>query len=139
MTEGKSHKNTTKVLVLFAIFLLIFFFLYLKQEMGISRKLNECSFFTIMTPFRMPNSHRVYFYYYYKNVQYEGSSNVGAEDLGFSYNSYEILNNRYLVQVNCKDFNINRVRWEYIVPDSLHFVPANGWNTVPYDLEKISD
>ncbi len=105
--------------------------------MGISRKLNECSFFTIMTPIRMPNSHRVYFSYYYKNVQYEGSSNVGAEDLGF-YSINEILSNRYWVQVNCKDFNIKRVRWEYTVPDTLQFVPANGWNTIPYDLEKIT-
>ncbi|MFD2520094.1 hypothetical protein [Emticicia soli] len=90
-----------------------------------------------MTPIRMPNSHRVYFSYYYKNVQYEGSSNVGAEDLGF-YSINEILSNRYWVQVNCKDFNIKRVRWEYTVPDTLQFVPANGWNTIPYDLEKIT-
>lgn len=137
MAEEEKDRNRTKALIFIIVCAVLFYFFYSSQEKKISQKLDKCSFFTIMVPIRMPNSHKVYFYYYYKNVKYENSSSIGAEDLGPFYSMGEILRNRYWVQVSCEDVNINRVKWEFTVPDSLQFVPINGWNTIPYGLDKI--
>lgn len=92
MTEEEKDRNITKALIFITVCAVIFYFFYSSQEKKISQKLNECSFFTIMSPIRMPNSHKVYFFYYHNNVRYENSSSVGAEDLGAFYSTGDVLN-----------------------------------------------
>jgi hypothetical protein len=45
-----------------------------------------------------------------------------------------LMNERFWVRVYCKDFSVNRIYWEAKVPDTLQFIPPNGWKEIPYGL-----
>lgn len=105
----KWRQEDTLGVILMSIFIAFFYYLSSRQEEGISIKLKECSFYTIITPIRMPDSHKMYFYYIYNNKRYESSGSVGAEDLGFFYTKNSALRGRYWLQVYCKDFKVDRV------------------------------
>lgn len=137
MTEEYKDRQRIKALIFIVICGIIFAFFYFRQESRITVKLNECSFFTIMTPVRMPSSTKMYFSYYYNNKKYESSTSVGADDVGYHWSNKSILNNRYWVQVYCKDFTVDRIRWEYPVPDTLQYIPDKGWDKIPYGLDTV--
>ena len=139
MTEEEIDQNNIKVLIFIIFCAIVFAFFYVRQERGITKKLNECSFFTVLTPVRMPSSNQMYFSYYYNYKRYEGGTSVGPDDIGYRWSNRSIMNNRYWVQVYCKDFEVTRVRWEYEVPDTLQYIPANGWDKIPYGLDKLKE
>lgn len=135
--EGNIEWYTIGVLLMFSAMIggvIWFIIFYYRQEQGITGKLDECSFYTIATPVKMSTSHIVYFNFSYKDIKYEQSANVGAEDLGISYTTSEILSSRYWIKVYCKDLHVNRIIWKHPVPDTLQYVPAEGWKDIPYGL-----
>jgi hypothetical protein len=132
--EPLMHPNAKIVIPLILIFGIWFTFSFWKQEKDITEKLDSCSFITVMSPTRMPDSHKVYFTFMYNDSLVRSSGTVGAYDLGMFYNIDEILNSRYFVSVYCDNFKVNRVNWEAKVPDTLMYVPKKGWDKIPYDL-----
>ena len=104
------------------------------QENKITDQLNECSFYTIAFPTKMPTSHDVYFSFYHQETKYKDQTTVGSEDLGLFYTNKEILTSRYWVRIYCKDFAVKRIYWEAKVPDTLQYIPPKGWEEIPYGL-----
>jgi hypothetical protein len=121
---------------IFTIAGLIFWYFYSRQEDRITKKLEECCIVTLIEPIRMPDTHKLYFKYRLNNQKYESSNSVGSEDLGMLYSRSKILNMRFFVKIYCQDYSVNRVQWDIPVPDTLQFIPVNGWTSIPYDLEK---
>ena len=112
-----------------------FFISYNMQENKITDQLNECSFYTVAKPVRMPSTHTIYFKFYYQGIKYEDGTSVGAGDLGNSYTESSVMSSRYWVRVYCKDLNVNRIYWEAKVPDTLQYIPPKGWEEIPYGLD----
>ncbi len=132
----KSPQEKRNFLILFPITcigLILFFISYYKQEEGITDKLNECSFYTIISPIRMPDSIKLYFSFSHDGNTINSSSSVGAGDLGAWYSMNQVLNSRFFIRVNCDDFQVNRVLWDIPVPDTLQHAPPKGWDKIPYD------
>lgn len=46
------------------------------------------------------------------------------------------LKKHFFVKVSCTEENNISVIWDIPVPDTLKFVPANGWDKIPYGLDK---
>ena len=45
------------------------------------------------------------------------------------------MSNRYWVQISCTDFRYREMHyWDIKVPDTLSYVPFEGWKEIPYDL-----
>ena len=104
------------------------------QENKITNQLNECSFYTVAKPVRMPIQHKIYFNFYYQGKKYEDATSVGAGDLGYFYSKSSAMSTRYWVRVYCKDLTVNRIYWEHKVPDTLQYIPLKGWEEIPYGL-----
>lgn len=131
-------KETWLRLAIFGIVMGIFYIFYFKQERGVTNKLKECSFYTIMEPRRMSDINTMYFDFFYDYKMYSYSSSVGSEDLGFSYTRNSALSRKYWIQVNCDDFKVNRVLWKIPIPDTLKYIPPKGWKKIPYGLKEES-
>jgi hypothetical protein len=128
------HPNAKIVIPLVIIFGIWFAYSFWKQEKGITNKIESCSFVTVMTPTRMPDSHKVYFTFMYNDSLVRSTGTVGAGDLGMFYSIDKILNSRYFISVYCNDLQINRVIWNVKVPDTLRFIPKKGWDKIPNNL-----
>lgn len=118
------------IAVLFTVF-------YNKQENEITRKLDSCSFYSIATPIRMPDSHTLYFSFPFEGKIIKSSTSLGADDAGFTYTKRSVMSKRYFVRVFCDDLQVNRIQWDIPVPDTLNYVPVNGWGKIPYGLDKL--
>lgn len=130
----KKQKKAFYFLLTIAVLFTIF---YNKQENEITRKLDSCSFYSLITPIRMPDYHTLYFSFVYKGKIIKSSTSVGADDAGFTYTKRSVMSKRYFVRVFCDDLQVNRVQWDIPVPDSLNNVPVNGWGNIPYELDKL--
>jgi len=122
-------------LVLVGVFIVIFNHFYSKQESEKTEKLKECSFFTVITPIKMPDRRKMYYFYNYHSERHENNTSVNEDDLGAGYTSENALKKRYWIQVHCNDFQTDRVRWDVPVPDTLQYIPVNGWDKIPYGLD----
>ena len=122
------------IVALFVLSVPAFFIFYNRQESKITDQLNECSFYTIINPTRMATHHRMYYYFYHKNKRYDDYTRVEADELRYYYTKKGAMSSRYWVRIYCKDFKISRVQWAAKVPDTLQYIPANGWKEIPYDL-----
>ncbi len=112
----------------------VFIIYYIWFENKITTQLEECSFYTVAVPIRMPTQTSMYFHFNYEGQINEDWTSVGAGDLGYSYNRKSAMSTRYWVRVYCKDFKVNRIYWEAKVPDTLQYIPPNGWEEIPYGL-----
>jgi hypothetical protein len=81
----------------------------------------------------------LYFSFVYKGKIIKSSTSVGADDAGFTYTKRSVMSKRYFVRVFCDDLQVNRVQWDIPVPDSLNYVPVNGWGKIPYELDKLKN
>ena len=109
----------------------VFFY---RQEKTITNQLKECSFYTVATPTEMNTSTSMFYKFNYKDVEYEKYTTVGSGDLGLTYTIRSAMSTRYWVRVYCKDLNINRMYWDAKVPDTLQYIPKEGWKEIPYGL-----
>ncbi len=134
---NKSEKRNLMILGSFiSIFIFLFIIFYRGQERETLDKLSNCRFITLIKPLRMPDSGTLYFSFRHSGKIFKGKSiGIGAEDLGMWYSKNLILNSRFFIEVNCHDFNTNKILWEIPVPDTLEFVPLEGWKEVPYGLD----
>ncbi|SOE21434.1 hypothetical protein SAMN06298216_1902 [Spirosomataceae bacterium TFI 002] len=130
--------NYKFILIIFALFL-IFQIVEFGQGERISKRLQDCSYVSVLTPIRMPDTHSVFFNYEYQGKKNKGYTIVGAEDVGYLYTKTEILHSRFFVRISCFNPKMFSVVWDIKVPDSLTFVPKNGWDKIPYGLDKTVD
>jgi len=43
---------------------------------------------------------------------------------------------RYFLETACHDPYLSEACWDIKVPDTLQFIPENGWDKIPYGLDK---
>ncbi len=133
----KNEISSVWQFILLAVFMCPFLILGYLQNTKTKEKLKTCSFYTILHPIRMPDSHKMYFFFYHNGIKREDSTSVGATDLGAFYTKTSAINRRYWIQIYCKDMETIKVSWDIPVPDTLQFIPTNGWDKIPYDLVKV--
>ena len=110
---------------------------YRSQEL--INKLHSCSYYTISKPVRaykrnwMP---RLTYSYTIKSQKIEETESVGVLESGsiWGIDLDELSHKRLLVQVYCKDLNKHKILWDITIPDTLQYIPANGWKEIPYGL-----
>jgi hypothetical protein len=120
------------------VLMVIFHYFYARQERGITSKLEECSFYTIMEPRIMHSSDYLYYDYYFNYKRYSGSTTIGSEDVGIGHTKESVMSERYWIQVHCEDFKTRRILWKIPVPDTLKYIPPKGWKKIPYGLKEES-
>ncbi len=133
---SESRKPFYAFLVFLGVLTFVYLFRYVRRTL-IRESLDDCSYHTVLYPVRMPKSTKMYFHFFYNGGKYEGATKLGAEDVGFHWNSSEILNKRYWVEVSCEDYKTFQVNWDISVPDTLKYVPENGWAKIPYGLDTL--
>lgn len=131
-------KETWLRLAILGILMGIFYIFYFKQERGITNKLKDCSFYTIIEPRRMSSSDYLYYDFYYNYSRYSGSTTIGSEDVGIWHTKESVMSERYWIQVNCNNFKTRRILWKIPVPDTLKYIPPKGWKKIPYGLKEES-
>ena len=112
---------------------LFVFWIWNSQRRGSA--FDKCSFYTIATPNDMTNR-SLYFTYNYQGKIYEGSATIGSNNLGLWYTKKSVLSTRYWVKVSCANLLFKEMQWEVKVPDTLQYIPPNGWDKIPYSLEE---
>jgi hypothetical protein len=133
------YKKQKKVFYFLLIIAVLFTIFYVRQENEITRKLNRCSFYSLITPIRMPDNHKLYFSFIYKGQIIKSSTSLGADDAGLTYTKRSVMSKRYFVRVFCDDLQVNRVQWDVPVPDTLQYIPPNGWAELPYGLDSLGN
>jgi hypothetical protein len=112
----------------------IFFIFYYLDEKRKDEKLDSCSIITIAYSTRFVPQSTLYYYFYLNNSKIEYSYTIPFSTMGkFSRNS-TLLNERFWIRVYCKDYQLNSICWEVKVPDTLQYIPNNGWAKIPYGL-----
>ncbi len=119
-----------------AVLLILFFIYFYFHESNITYSLKKCGRYYIMTPKRMPDFTTLYYDSEFKGKEYEWSTSVGYGDVGYVIGKQRVMSRRYWVNVSCDDFKISRVIWGVPVPDSLKKMPYDGWENLPFGLDK---
>jgi hypothetical protein len=61
---------------------------------------------------------------------------INGDDVIPKYGDKYFLKNRFFIKVSCDNENYSSGVWDFVVPDTLQYVPANGWDKIPYGLDK---
>lgn len=68
-----------------------------------------------------------------------GADGEGIKDYDFFKNFSIAEKKRFFVKYSCVNNNISKLIWNISVPDTLNYIPADGWAKIPYDLSKIEN
>ena len=109
---------------------------YINQENDAKDKILECPIITIAYPDKFVPRSKIYYSFYLNGKKSNSSYTMPFPNMGKFKRDNNLIYERFWVQVNCKDNSINRIYWEAKVPDTLKFIPANGWDKIPYGLDK---
>ncbi len=75
--------------------------------------------------------------YKFKNKEFYGSDGSGVKDYS-SFVDFSIYKNKkYFVKISCTNPDISELCWEVVVPDTLQYIPPNGWDKIPYGLDTL--
>ncbi|WP_147322774.1 hypothetical protein [Emticicia sp. C21] len=70
----------------------------------------------------------------YFDIEYNGEKLTIDDDYGGKMKN---KGERYFIVLSCTRPNFSEAYWDIPVPDTLKFIPQNGWDKIPYNLEKI--
>lgn len=104
-------------------------------------KMNDCNRITIATITGKSGGFSTaktlnYVYKCDANVFF-GADGEGIKDYDFFINFNVAEKKRFFVKYSCVDNNISKLIWNVSVPDTLKYIPADGWAKIPYNLSKI--
>lgn len=134
--EEKLDKNRNKGAIAFTVICIILFSLYYIQENNIDKKFDKCYRITVASPYKLIRQKNMYFTFELNGKKINETAGVSSGDVGLHWNNNFVLEKRFWLKVYCDDFKVNRVIWDIPVPDTLKFIPANGWDKIPYGLDK---
>lgn len=120
-----------------AAVLVVFMVAYYIQEKNIDDKLNRCSVYTIGFPIRVVKN-RLEFYYVIDDKKVVSSTSVGAQVVGATYNTSQLVHRNLWLKVFCDDPEVNRACCNIDMPDTLTYAPTHGWDVLPYGLKEKS-
>lgn len=112
------------------------------QKLKLQKKLNNCSKYTIAKIPKIYKSNgvvKIRYLFKIQNTIVESKTGVGPTDTGewWEINTENLKNRKLIIKVYCKDYNENSVLWDINVPDTIQYIPHNGWDKIPYGLDKI--
>ena len=98
-------------------------------------EISKCPIITVAYPEKfIPRSH-IYYGFKIKGKNYHDSFIMPYPTMGKFERGKNLMKERFWVQISCNDYTISRIYWEAKVPDTLQFVPPNGWDKIPYGLD----
>ena len=101
--------------------------------------LNECTKITVASPYEIGGGYKtgynMYYTYTLNSTQIKDYDGVDKGDYNANGESY-YLKKRFFLKVSCNDVKNTKIIWSVLVPDTLNYVPANGWDKIPYNLGK---
>jgi hypothetical protein len=99
----------------------------------------KCSRISLVSPTRIVGSGKIGYHldftFSINNRIIDGSNRIPRDIYSDHKDSY-FLKNRFFIKVSCENDNFHRIVWDFVVPDTLQYVPANGWDKIPYGLDK---
>ena len=130
MDDKENTKEFRNVLIASLLLIAIF----LPFHYYFENKINKCSRITVGTVIGFEPSFEggssPVFRYSFSSTLF---NNYGGGDM----TNINKLNSRYFLRISCEDPNISKVIEGILVPDTLNFIPENGWEKIPYKLDKI--
>ena len=135
-------KDYKTPLIGFAFCSLVPLLIYFLQEKIVKNKFDECAIYTVADITKVYKLRGIiYAKYSFKiNNSFENSeTSVGPTDTGewWDIDRQKLSKRRLFIVASCKNYKINRVDWDISIPDTLKNIPSNGWDTIPYGLDKI--
>ncbi|MFC3812828.1 hypothetical protein [Lacihabitans lacunae] len=122
------YKNVLNVGLPFLVILVILF-IYFENKLEKCYRISICRVIGFESDFEGGSS--PLFAYEYNSVMYK---NGGAGDMS----NINQLNSRYFIKVSCGNPKIVKIIRDVHVPDTLKFIPTNGWVEIPYGLDNVS-
>ncbi len=135
-------KKTDKI-ALFCFIFVVFgsITLFLLQEKRLDNELDECSIYSVADVTKVYQLRGITYAKYKFRIDttvINDETSVGPTDTGewWDIDREKLRKRRLLIKISCRNFNANKVIWDSFVPDTLKFIPANGWKKIPFSLEK---
>ena len=101
--------------------------------------LSECTKITVANPYEIGGGYKtgyiMYYTYILNSKQVKDYDGVDKGDYNANGDSY-YLKKKFFLKVSCTDVKNTEVIWSVPVPDTLNYVPINGWDKIPYNLAK---
>jgi hypothetical protein len=125
--------------VIFTTAMCLIFIDIIWKNHSLDKKLSNCSFYTIGEPtkvYMLRGGVWVKYKYTINSIVINSEDGVGPNDTHewWTIDMEKLKNRRLMLQVYCDDLNENRILWDVPVPDTLQFIPPNGWKEIPYGL-----
>lgn len=117
------------LLVIITMVLVLFF--WDKYE---ERKINECPRVTIAYPTKFSGQSDIYYKFTLSGKTFERGYTMPFPTMGKFKRGRHLLKERFWIRVNCNDDYYNKIVWDVKVPDTLQYIPASGWDKIPYNL-----
>ncbi len=140
MTERLRKRNKETKRNLYLIFFLLFTVLLLNswRNQYILTLCNRITIATVTGGAGSPNTRKALVYFYkYKNKEFIDNDGKGLKDFKSFMELKEQKNKRYFVRFSCTHPDISELCWEVVVPDTLQYIPTNGWDKIPYGLDTL--
>jgi hypothetical protein len=119
------YMNVLKVGLPVLVFFVILF-IYFENKLEKCSRITVCRVIGFESDFEGGSS--PLFAYEYNSVTYK---NGGAGDMS----NINHLNSRYFLKISCEKPSIVKIIRDVHVPDTLKFIPTNGWEKLPYNLD----
>ena len=107
---------------------------YYFQEKRANEEINSCTIITVAYPKRWVSKATLYYYFYIKGKKLEDGETMRHLTMGKFERGRHLMKDRFWVRVYCKDLQVNRIYWDAKVPDTLQYIPKEGWKEIPYGL-----
>ena len=130
-----SPKTSNIILCISFSLLAIVFFV---QSWSVRKKLSACSVYTVGKITRVYSVRgqvrATYFYRVNAKTVQATDDGVSNFDTGESWtvDMNKLSKRRLLLQVYCDDISVHRILWKVSIPDTLQFVPTQGWKELPF-------
>lgn len=135
MTENQKKSGIAFCVIM--IIVIVYDFYYRNE---VSKNMKECSRYTIGEIKSVYTSRwmtRIKYQFQARQIRVEHNTTVGrseSED-GWWIDKEKLKERRLLIQYYCKEpKSIHKIFWDIKVPDTLSYVPFEGWKEIPYDL-----
>jgi hypothetical protein len=106
-------------------------------DRAVSKKINSCSIYTvaqITDIYQLRGQTRIGYQYKINAKTVKADKGVTNFDTNesWSVDTKKLSKRRLLLRVYCKDVSIHQIEWDTYVPDTLRYVPRQGWHTMPF-------
>lgn len=139
MAKAQKIKGLIFVVVVGGSLLALYF-----QSRTVSKQLFKCSVYTvahITHTYQLQGMSHIEYSFSVENKIFQGDEAVNNFDTGesWSVDFKKLSERRLLLKVYCNDPKVHRILWDIPVPDTLQYVPVNGWKEIPFEKQKSSD